>query len=666
MVTLAYPWLLVFLGLLLLLHRLLPAYRQARTGLVVPFLGRLAHLTGQQPAPGAVVVRPPLLQQVFLWSVWVCLILALARPQWLEPPLTKTLPTRDLLLAVDLSGSMDTQDFTDASGKKADRLTAVKQVLDEFLARRKGDRVGLIFFGSAAFVQAPFTEDLEVCRTLLDEAQVRMAGPKTVFGDAIGLAITIFERAADVQERVLIVLTDGNDTDSKVPPVRAAEIARDKKITIYAVAVGDPSAAGEEKLDEETLKTVAVTTGGRYYHASDRAALADIYTQLDALPTRPVQTISHRPRRDLFHWPLAAGLVLSLAYHLAWAVRHAWSRQPAAVAAVPTVTTSIFAAAMGLGQFHFLRPWWLLALVPALLLVWAIHRQQDAVRPWRGVIAAHLLPHLLISGGPQHRLQPVHLLLLAWLLAILAVSGPTWRLEPAPFAEDTAALVIAIEVTPTMTAQDVQPSRLARAAQKIHDVLAKRPGTQTALVAYAGSAHLVMPLTRDASLIEGSAAELSPAIMPVEGDVAGQALALANQQLQKSRQRGSILLVTDSVAAEQLPLLTAYRQNGGAPVHILAVAGEPGVPLPPDSPPAPALDRVALEKAASAAGASLTLVSPDDSDVQRLVRHVATSISAAQVADASVRWQDAGYWLVPAVTLLALVWFRPGWVVPWQ
>jgi Ca-activated chloride channel family protein len=113
------------------------------------------------------------------------------------------------------------------------------------------------------------------------------------------------------------VLTDGNDTDSKVSPDRAAQIARDQKITIYPVAVGDPTTAGEEKLDEETLKTVAATTGGRYYHASDRAALADIYRQLDALPTHPVQTISHRPRRDLFHWPFAAGLVLSLAYHLA-------------------------------------------------------------------------------------------------------------------------------------------------------------------------------------------------------------------------------------------------------------------------------------------------------------------------------------------------------------
>jgi Ca-activated chloride channel family protein len=308
----------------------------------------------------------------------------------------------------------------------------------------------------------------------------------------------------------------------------------------------------------------------------------------------------------------------------------------------------------------------LLALVPALLPVWVIHRQQDAARPWRGVIAAHLLPHLLTGGGQQSRLQPVHLLLLAWLLATLAASGPTWRREPAPFAADEAALVLAVKVTPTMTAQDIQPSRLARVAQKIHDVLAARPGTQTALVAYSGSAHLVMPLTRDASLIESSAAELSPAIMPVEGDVAGQALTLADQQLQKSRQRGSILLIIDSVAAAQLPLLTAHRQHGGAPVHLFAVAGEPGVPLPPDSPPAPSLDRVALEKAASAAGATLTLVSPDESDVRRLARRITTSIRAAQPTDASARWQDAGYWLVPGLALLALVWFRPGWMVQWQ
>jgi Mg-chelatase subunit ChlD len=666
MFTLAYPWLLVLLILPLLLDRLLPPYRQTRVGLAVPFLDRLAHLTGQQPAPGAIVVQPPLVQRVCLWGVWGCLVLSIARPQWLEPPITKTLPTRDLLLAVDLSGSMETQDFTDASGQRVDRLTAVKQVLDDFLARRKGDRVGLIFFGSAAFVQAPFTEDLDACRALLEEAQVRMAGPQTVFGDAIGLAITVFERAEGVQDRVLIVLTDGNDTNSKVPPARAAEIAHDKTITIYTVAVGDPTAAGEEKLDDETLKTVAATTGGRYYHASDRAALADIYTQLDALPTRPVQTLSYRPRLDLFYWPLAAGLLLSLVYHSAWAVRSAWSRPPIVSTPGPIVTASVLAVVPNLGQLHFLRPWWLLALVPVLLLVWVIRRQQDAARSWRGLVAPHLLPYLLTGGEPQRRLQPAHLLLVVWLLTTLAVAGPAWRHEPAPFAEDTAALVLAIKVTPTMLAQDIQPSRLARAAQKIRDLLAQRPGTQTALVAYAGSAHLVLPLTRDASLIESFAAELSPGVMPVEGDVAGQALALANQQLQKSRQDGSILLVTDSVAAEQLPLLTAHHQSGGAPVHILAVAAESGAPLPPDSPPAPALDRTAMGKAAHAAAATLTIVSPDASDVQRLVRHLATSIVAASPKDADQRWQDAGYWLVPVVALLALAWFRPGWVVSWQ
>jgi Ca-activated chloride channel family protein len=159
-----------------------------------------------------------------------------------------------------------------------------------------------------------------------------------------------------VQERVLIVLTDGNDTNSKVPPVRAAEIARDQKVTIYTVAVGDPTAAGEEKLDEETLKTVATSTGGRYYHANDRAALADIYTQLDALPTRPVQTLSYRPRLELFHWPLAAGLLLSLAYHAAWAVRNAWPRPPATSPPASAVTASVFAIVPSLEQLHLLRP----------------------------------------------------------------------------------------------------------------------------------------------------------------------------------------------------------------------------------------------------------------------------------------------------------------------
>jgi Ca-activated chloride channel family protein len=154
-----------------------------------------------------------------------------------------------------------------------------------------------------------------VVRELLGEAQVAMLGPKTVLGDAIGLAINLFERS-EVDQRVLIVLTDGNDSGSLVPPARAAEIARDENVVVHTVAVGDPQAAGEQSLDEATLKQIAQLTGGGYFHADDRAELQTIYQQLDAMNPREVSTISYRPERDLFHWPLGIGMLLSMVYFL--------------------------------------------------------------------------------------------------------------------------------------------------------------------------------------------------------------------------------------------------------------------------------------------------------------------------------------------------------------
>jgi Ca-activated chloride channel homolog len=315
MYTLAHPWLLLALPLPLLVRWLAPPHRETHDGLQVPFLERLARLTGRRPAGGAAVREAGVLHHCVLAATWVCLVLALARPQFIEPAITRTVPARDILLVVDLSGSMETKDFADARGQTVGRLSAVKEVLDDFLRRRQGDRVGLIFFGSAPFVQAPFTEDLQVCRALLAEAQVRMAGPKTALGDALGLAMTVFDRS-DVESRVVIALTDGNDTASQVPPARAADIARDKGIVIHTVAVGDPRAAGEEALDEATLKTVAEKTGGLYAFAADRAHLAAVYDRLDALQTRQAATVSHRPRRDCFAWPLGAALLGSFAWHV--------------------------------------------------------------------------------------------------------------------------------------------------------------------------------------------------------------------------------------------------------------------------------------------------------------------------------------------------------------
>jgi Ca-activated chloride channel family protein len=245
--------------------------------------------------------------------VWALIVVALARPQWLEEPLVKALPLRDLLVAIDLSGSMDTRDFTTVDGNSVSRHDAVKLVLGDFLERRDGDRIGLVVFGSAAFVQVPFTEDKDVLRQMLDETVVRMAGPRTMLGDAIGLAITLFDRS-EVDERMLILLTDGNDTGSQIPPARAAEIAKDKEIVIHTIGVGDPTAVGEEAFDEVALRAISDTTGGRYYYAADREQLQNVYEELDKLTPRKVDTVSYRPVTDLFQWPLGAGLLLTFLY----------------------------------------------------------------------------------------------------------------------------------------------------------------------------------------------------------------------------------------------------------------------------------------------------------------------------------------------------------------
>lgn len=311
MFTFSYIWIFLLLPLPFLLRKLTKPYQEERPAIQTPFFDELVELSGQEPGSGSIVHKQPLLRQIITTLCWVLLVTSLARPQWIEPPIVKEIPTRDLLLGIDLSGSMSTEDFTAKSGKKVDRLTAVKEVIDDFLMRRSGDRAGFIFFGSAPFIQAPFTEDLELCRELLKEAQVGMAGPKTALGDTIGLAINMFKEST-VKDKLLIVLTDGNDTSSKVEPVKAAEIAADNDIVIYCVAVGDPQAAGEEKLDEKTLKNVAQTTNGHYFWAGNLPELEKIYQKIDELSTHEIETISYRPKQELYFWPLGLALCLSL------------------------------------------------------------------------------------------------------------------------------------------------------------------------------------------------------------------------------------------------------------------------------------------------------------------------------------------------------------------
>ena len=312
--TLAWAWLLLLLPLPWLVRRLLSAATGAgMQALRVPWFALM------QESSAAWMKKPVL--AVLAALVWLFLMVAAARPQWVGEVESLPVTGRDLLLAVDISGSMDTQDMI-LEGKSVNRLRVVKKVAGEFIQRRKGDRVGLVLFGSRAYLQTPLTFDTETTAILLDESEIGLAGRETAIGDAIGLAVKRLREDA-ASERVLVLLTDGANTSGEVQPMQATEFAAREGLRIYTVGVGademmvkdffgsrlvNPSA----DLDEDTLKAIAERTGGAYFRARDAEALAEIYLQLDELEPVESDQESIRPVDELFFWPLSAAFLLAL------------------------------------------------------------------------------------------------------------------------------------------------------------------------------------------------------------------------------------------------------------------------------------------------------------------------------------------------------------------
>ena len=312
--VLAWPWALVLLPLPWLLRRWLrPAPDAGTQALRVPWFGLMQDTT-------ATWLKKPLLAAIATLA-WLLLMIAAARPQWVGEIVTLPVTGRDLLLAVDISGSMDTQDMF-LAGEPVNRLSVVKKVAGEFIQRRRGDRVGLVLFGSRAYLQTPLTFDTETTAILLAESEIGLAGRETAIGDAIGLAVKRLREDA-ASDRVLVLLTDGANTSGEVQPMQATEFAAREGLRIYTVGVGademmvrdffgsrvvNPSA----DLDEDTLRAIAERTGGAYFRARDAQALADIYRRLDEL--EPVESDQEviRPIDELFHWPLGAAFLLVL------------------------------------------------------------------------------------------------------------------------------------------------------------------------------------------------------------------------------------------------------------------------------------------------------------------------------------------------------------------
>ena len=316
----AWPWVFALAPLPLVLRLLLPSYTRREAALRVPDLAAFS----AYDATGA-SRRRVLPSLLLLWLLWFALLVSAARPEYIGDPVTVPVTGRDLMLAVDISGSMNREDM-ELEGETATRLLVVKRVLSEFVERRRGDRIGLILFGSNAYLQAPLTFDRRTVGRLLEETPIGIAGGKTAIGDAIGLAVKrLRERPAE--NRVLVLLTDGANNVGAIEPVKASELAAQAGVRIYTVGVGaermqtpgwfggafgsqvtNPSA----DLDEETLRTVAGRTGGRYFRARNRGELEGIYATLDELEPVAAPEETFRPVRQLFHYPLAVALAASL------------------------------------------------------------------------------------------------------------------------------------------------------------------------------------------------------------------------------------------------------------------------------------------------------------------------------------------------------------------
>ncbi len=324
----AWPWIFAPLPLPWLMRIVLPAADSGEPALNVSFLNDLEVLVRRRARANLPAWR----QQAPFILLWLLLLIAAARPQWLGEPLPIAASGRDLLVAVDVSGSMD---FPDMQWEDEDvsRLTLVKHLLGDFLEKRDGDRVGLILFGSQAYLQAPLTFDRHTVRIWLDEARIGIAGKNTAIGDAIGLALKRL-RQRPAQSRVLILVTDGANNGGEIDPLTAARLAAEEGLKIYPIGIGaDPEQAGSlaflagsptMDLDEPALKAIAEATGGRYFRARDGQELLEIKKTLDQLEPVTQQPTQARPAQALYSWPLAAALLMSLLL----VIRERWPDNP--------------------------------------------------------------------------------------------------------------------------------------------------------------------------------------------------------------------------------------------------------------------------------------------------------------------------------------------------
>lgn len=319
MLSFSWPWLFLALPVPLLVYFLIPAKQKSHSQVFAPSLMMLAE-QGQSASQ-----KPSKIMYLLMALAWIALVTAAARPVFVGEPKPITETDRNMMLAVDISGSMAEEDMA-FRGRLINRLQAVKAVLSEFIAKRKGDRLGLILFGSKAYIQTPLTFDLATLEQLLNEAALGLAGKQTAIGDAIGLGVKRLQSLPE-SNRVLILLTDGQNTAGEVEPLQAAKLAEQAGVKIYTIGIGadelvvqgffGPRRVNPSRdLDEATLTEISKLTGGQYFRARNLEELDQIYTLLDDLEEIEVEQQVIRPEKSLFHYPLLVALILATLIYL--------------------------------------------------------------------------------------------------------------------------------------------------------------------------------------------------------------------------------------------------------------------------------------------------------------------------------------------------------------
>jgi Ca-activated chloride channel family protein len=323
---------------------------------------------------------------------------------------------------------------------------------------------------------------------------------------------------------------------------------------------------------------------------------------------------------------------------------------------------------------HFLRPLWLLAL-PAIVLIWWLVRRRDSNRADVGTfVAPHLREALTINRDARKGIRAVDGVALAMVFVSVAASGPTWSKQASPWFAETAPLVIAMEVTDSMRSNDLQPTRLDRARFKVLDLVAARTGSRTALIAYAGSAHIVVPPSVDIEVLKPFLESLDPAIMPEPGSQASNVLPLAQTLLGDEAAVGTVLFVNDGFEASDIAALADFASQPGTPSLAALVVGTDagGVALLPDGSPVMAagggrldtsIDASLLRRAGSEANISIVRAGAGDADIRQLLRTIQSNLKLADDPDA--QWLDQAWWLLWPAALLSLLWFRRGWTMQW-